>query len=92
MQRTYSAHAVRMQCACSAHAVHTQCTRSAHAVLIEGRTEQCDGRCGHAEAAQEGIAEGRVHDGEEQGLGGAREELLAPLECVRLRGFALSPL
>ena len=72
MQHTYS---VRMQRACSAHAV-----------LIEGRTEQRDGRCGHAEAAQEGIAEGRVHDGEEQGLGGAREELLAPLECVRGRG------
>ena len=26
MQRTYSAHAVRMQCACSAHAVRMQCS------------------------------------------------------------------
>ena len=52
-------------CVCSAHAVRMQCVCSAHAVRIDGRTEQRDGRCGHAEAAQEGVAEGRVHDGEE---------------------------
>ena len=47
------------------YAAHIQCACGARAVHIDGRTEQRDGRCGHAEAAQEGVAEGRVLDGEE---------------------------
>ena len=69
-----------VQCACRAHAVHT------HAVHIEGRAEQRDSRGWHPEAAQESVAEGGVHDGEEEGLRGAREQLLAPLEHVSQGG------